>query len=1098
MGDTPDNAAGKTHHEPSGGKMAHARPAAPGLRPAPARRKRRARRQAELATLAEIGRAILQAQLDQDELCQLIYTLAGRIVPTHSFQLGLFEGDLYHIKVWVKDGEPQPPATFTIPEGQGIVGWLRTSHQPLLVHDFALEMGNLPARPIYISASPPRSAIFLPMLVGETAIGAISIQSPKPDAFDEDDLRLLAILANQSASALHNARLYARSARRLNDLTAVSELGRRLTSILDLDRLLEQVVELIQSRFGYYHVQIFLVERGGDRAMFKASSGQGLNEKWREEGRSLRIGRQGNSPDETVGIIGWVAEHGEPLLANDVSAEPRYRPDDPRLLPDTKAELAVPLLIEGEVIGVLDVQSTIVNAFSAGSASPGDRSGTTHLQTRVASVDNPPVNSGMASHEAGESPDSQPPVSDASIGDDLFVLQTLADQVAVAINSARAYEAQREEAWVTTVMLQVAEVTSQADTIDGVLQSAVRVIAMLAGVESTSVWLWDEDYSVFRFGAGYGLRDPSDSQEGGDLDLALLLRFLPGDWPALDQLRAGRGPVVLDVSAPLAMPEVFRGLCPGDTIALLPMLNKGEVFGVMAASFRRDRLGAFRLSTAVDGGADSGSGDARRLAMLSGLAHQVAAAVDNSRLSAMTEEAAWTSTVLLQVAEAVRRLQPVDVTLEQITQLVPALTGVDRCAALLIDGDGNWRTRTVHARRPGLAEAYRDAVIAPGELPILDDACRMGQPLIVDDVAAVESGDNPRVPAAWRQLYGSRTLLVVPLLVADEAVGALLADDVDSAHMFSPRRVRILTGIANQAAIAIENARLQTQEAERARLGRELELGHDIQRKLLPMDAPRVPGYEMAYRWRSAREVGGDFFDFVPLGKVTRPQVGAAGPSPASTTSQDERLGLVIADVSDKGIPAALYMMFARTLIRAAALSGREPADALARVNELMLADSLADMFVTVYYSVLDAREHTLTYASGGHNLAFYVPADTCGPDPMTTRGLALGIIADVEFEQKTLSLAPGDSVVFFTDGVVEIHSSQGDDFGEERLQRVVCDHRHLSAAAIADAIEAAVQAFTGDTAQYDDFTFVLVKRTAPLEQPEHDIAQSAPAGESG
>jgi sigma-B regulation protein RsbU (phosphoserine phosphatase) len=171
-------------------------------------------------------------------------------------------------------------------------------------------------------------------------------------------------------------------------------------------------------------------------------------------------------------------------------------------------------------------------------------------------------------------------------------------------------------------------------------------------------------------------------------------------------------------------------------------------------------------------------------------------------------------------------------------------------------------------------------------------------------------------------------------------------------------------------------------------------------------------------------------------------------------------------------------MMFARTLIRAVALSGREPAPALARINELMLADSTADMFVTVYYSVLDATDHTLTYASGGHNLAFFIPAGDCGPTAMTTQGLVLGIVPDVTFEQKTLVLAPGDTVVFFTDGVAEVHNAAGEDFSEERLAAVICEHRTQPADGIADAIEAAVQAFAGDAAPYDDFTFILIKRT--------------------
>ncbi len=811
----------------------------------------------ELATLAEIGRAIVEAQLDEDQLCELIYDLAGHIVPVENFQLGLFDDDCYRIRVWVKDGQRQPLASFIVPEGYGIVGWLRASRQSLLVHDFEAEIDRLPARPTYISERPPRSAVFLPLVGADTVIGAISIQSPQPDAFNESHLRLLAILANQSAAALRNARLYERGQQRLNALLAVSEVSRRLTSILDLNQLLTQVVELIRSRFGYYHVQLFLAEPGSDRVRFQASSGHELNEKWQREGRSVIVGSEG--------IIGWVAQRGELMVVNDVAQEPRYIADDPRLLPDTRAELAVPLRMDGEILGVLDVQSTEVGGFGQ---------------------------------------------------HDIFILTTLADQVAVAVNSARAYEAQREEAWVTTVMLQVAQAISRAENVDDVLDAAVRVIAMLAGVASCTIWLWDEELQAFQYADSYGLWP----DEGLDAEPSVALRFFEGDWPDLDRLRATRSPLV-SVAKDLAMPELLRLLCPGGIVALLPMLSQGDVFGVLGVSL---------------GQQDEGKPNDRRLAMLGGIAHQVAAAVDNSRLAAAREEEAWISTILLQVAEAIGRLQSIDMTLEQVARLAPAITGVDRCAVLVRNEDGSFRTRTVHALRDGLADAYRDVVVHPGDLPLLDDACRLGQPLVVDDTSG-----NPQVPEEWRQRFGSCTVLVVPLLVADEVIGALVADDVDAPRMFSERRVRILSGIASQAAVAIENARLQVQEAERARMSRELELAHDIQQSLLPQAAPAVPGYQIAYRWNAAREVGGDFFDFIPL--------------------RNGNLGLIIADVSDKGIPAALYMMFARTLIRAVAFSGREPAAALMRANELMVADSRADSFVTAYYGVLDPRAATFS-----------------------------------------------------------------------------------------------------------------------------------------
>ena len=221
---------------------------------------------AEMTTLAEVGRALLEAPLDEDTIYELIYHLAGRIVEAESFQLGLLREDRYHIKVWVKEGVRQPPTSFDLPEDQGIIRWMEARRSPLLVGDFDTEMASLPARPTYISDRPPRSAIFVPMLAGDRVIGAISVQSPRPHAFNESHLRMLSVLANQSAAALSNAWLYEHGQQRLNALMAVSEVGRQITSILDLDALLTQVVESIRARFGYYHVQVFLVERGTDRA----------------------------------------------------------------------------------------------------------------------------------------------------------------------------------------------------------------------------------------------------------------------------------------------------------------------------------------------------------------------------------------------------------------------------------------------------------------------------------------------------------------------------------------------------------------------------------------------------------------------------------------------------------------------------------------------------------------------------------------------------------------------------------------------------------------------------------------------------------------
>ena len=243
------------------------------------KKKRRHLSLSELTALTEAGLAIVRSQLDVDALCELVYQQVIRIVPgqVQSFHLGLFEGDSFTLKVWVQDGEHLPPTSFPGAQDVGIIGWLHATQQPLLVRDFLVEMDSLPARPSYVAAHPPRSALFIPLVAGDHVVGSMSVQSATPNAFDEDDLQILTIIGNQTASALVNAHLFRTVQRRAEQLAAIAEVGQAITAELDLDELLRKVVELIRERFSYYHVQLFLVEDDEHRAVFRASTGHDLN-----------------------------------------------------------------------------------------------------------------------------------------------------------------------------------------------------------------------------------------------------------------------------------------------------------------------------------------------------------------------------------------------------------------------------------------------------------------------------------------------------------------------------------------------------------------------------------------------------------------------------------------------------------------------------------------------------------------------------------------------------------------------------------------------------------------------------------------------------
>ncbi len=300
-------------------------------------------------------------------------------------------------------------------------------------------------------------------------------------------------------------------------------------------------------------------------------------------------------------------------------------------------------------------------------------------------------------------------------------------------------------------------------------------------------------------------------------------------------------------------------------------------------------------------------------------------------------------------------------------------------------------------------------------------------------------------------------------------------------HHIAERWISILTGIASQTSMAVENARLLKETAEQERLKQELDVARRIQASFLPPCCPEVPGWEVAALWRSARQVGGDFYDFIPLPPVPgSPATGAEANGRGSGGL--DRLGLVVADVADKGVPAALFMALSRTLIRTVAIDGRPPSRAVARANDLILADARSGLFVTAIYAVLEPASGgsgEVTFVNAGHMPPLLVRAADGVATLLRTHGMALGILPGSEVPEVTISLDPGDILVLYTDGVIEATDSKLEMFSRERLIEVVQEHRHLSATQLVETINDAIAAFTGDAPQFDDLTVLVAKRTA-------------------
>jgi sigma-B regulation protein RsbU (phosphoserine phosphatase) len=240
-------------------------------------------------------------------------------------------------------------------------------------------------------------------------------------------------------------------------------------------------------------------------------------------------------------------------------------------------------------------------------------------------------------------------------------------------------------------------------------------------------------------------------------------------------------------------------------------------------------------------------------------------------------------------------------------------------------------------------------------------------------------------------------------------------------------------------------------------LQNELDVASNIQQSILPTELPQEHDYQMFGSMKSARNVGGDFFDVVRL--------------------PDRRVGLAIADVSDKGVPAALFMMSTRTLLKGAAIGAINPGDVIGTVNQLLCEDNDAAMFVTLIYGVYDPETGRLTYANGGHNPPLIVHSDNSSTLLPPTDGLALGLIPDYEYQQRTVTVAPGEALVLYTDGVTEAMNADEEEFGVERLQDIFKQSNPHEAHAITRLIFDAVDTFAGDTPQSDDVTCLTLCR---------------------
>ena len=503
---------------------------------------------------------------------------------------------------------------------------------------------------------------------------------------------------------------------------------------------------------------------------------------------------------------------------------------------------------------------------------------------------------------------------------------------------------------------------------------------------------------------------------------------------------------LIEPAAVARLLDAAGGLAPGATIRVLD--RDGRVLGTSAGSATRHvdlDPDAIREAIEVDGAVLGlievrGAGDAGRA-----VARFVARAVEMAATEALRRRAVG--------AAAIHDLRE--------------LSLLSRLSAMLGDslepGAIAGCTLSTVARPLGAAVGLvlgaddRTPLASSGEPGAIARLAAAAQPLI-ERLRAENPVDGACADGTDTDGGSFAGILVAFLRTARGHQGSIALARQTGSEPFHADDRRLLAAVAGQAAVAIERAGLQRQIADRRALDHELEIGRRIQISLMPRRFPDVPGWQIASAYEPAREVGGDFFDVFPL--RDRPGI----------------VGLVVADVTGKGIPAAILMADSRALIHAAADHGGDPADTLARVNRILVAERASGLFVTVAHAVLDGRTGRLRLASAGHDPVHVLRADG-RLEILDPPGRLIGMVDDIVATSIEIGLEPGDAWIGHTDGVTEARDSNAAFYGEDRFRALLVALAGRPADEIVRAIATDVASFRAAAEPSDDLTLLVVRR---------------------
>jgi len=981
----------------------------------------------------------------------------------------------------------------------------------------------------------------LPLENQGITFGILQITRPQGPEFSDDELNLLQGLGQMISVSLLTSHRAEVEQFRLRQLNLVREVSAQISNVVSLDELASRVTELIQTTFNFYYVAIFTLETKSNALKFRASAF--VPRKGKKKASiplEVEVGQ---------GLIGEAAQSGEQIFSDDVQSDPRYRFIDS--LPETKSEVVIPLKSEGQVLGVLDVQSNqknnfhrndllILNALADNIAQAIESANLyTDLQRRAnqfalvsevsksvtSTLDLSQFMRGAATlinekfhyphislftvhpnrrlivFQAGSGLRSQkmdghtisldddkgiipwtarngatvlandtskeeryieglqPPIdtkselcvpliyNDNVLGlldiqsdqlntfteDDQVMFEAVADTMAAAIRNADLYRSEQWRRQVADSLREVAGLVSDNVGVDEVLETILTELDRNLPIDISAVWLLQDDELCLS--AVHGV----DAEK-----LESICIVNPDATYAMAEALMSDTPIIRKADD-MDWPSGLAGGYEGNYSSIAAPLRVGD-----------RALGVLTLAHHTAGRYGHEAKD-----IITTFASYAAVAIENARLYDAAQEQAYASAALLQVAQAVVGSNDLDEALGTIIRIMPILVGVKRVALYRWDAE---RESFTASQEYGFSEEDEEIMtekeFPQGVFPFLDSVREenllMTHPLKPDQKPKSWLKIKPDVQYEPGFIDADRLLVAAPLSIKQDLFGVLLIEEAERGLRFRERRIEIINGIAQQAALAIQNDLLQQEMVVRERLETEVQLARKIQQTFIPEHLPTHPSWHLSARWRTARQVGGDFYDVIDL--------------------PNNKIGIFVADVADKGMPAALFMALTRTLMRAAVIETNSPSEALRRVNSLLLPDTEQGMFVTAVYGELDLEVGTFTYVNAGHNPPFW--AKTGGDvEKLSRTGIALGVTEDPNISEKTISILPGETLLLYTDGLTEAFSLDGELFGDDRVMNAMTSITPQSADDVIEAVESHLNEFIETVPLGDDLTMLVIHR---------------------